>query len=205
MSEKTRLFFIRHGDTIDEETKKVFKGTLDVPLSERGRSRIEGAAVFLSRFHIDHIYTSALSRCVESGSIIARPRALEIRISAAFNELHFGAWEGLSFNEIAQQYPEQFRLWFSDPEGHTPPEGEPLGDMQKRVLAGFYEIVDRHRGQNIAVVAHGGVVRVIVCALLDIRLSALSRISQDYGGITIIDVYEDNNPVIKLLNFTYYS
>ena len=205
MNERTRLFLIRHGDTLDEETKKVFKGTLDVPLSEKGRRRIEGAAGFLSRFPIDHIYTSALSRCIESGSIIARPHDIEIKISALFNEIHFGIWEGMSHNEIAEAYPHQFKLWLSDPEIHSPPQGETLRDTQERVLRGINEILDRHRGQNLAIVAHGGVVRIIICTLLDLKLAALFRISTDYGGISIVDVYKDNNRVIKLLNFTYYS
>ena len=205
MIRKTRLFLIRHGDTIDTDTKKVFKGTIDIPLSEKGRRRIEAAAAFLSRFPIGHVYTSALSRCMESGSIIARPHGLEITVRAAFNELDFGVWEGLSVDEIIRQYPEEFRLWFSDPERFTPPQGEILADMQKRVLAAFYELADTHKGENLAIITHGGVVRVIVCALLDLKLSAIVRIGQDYGGVTIIDIYEDGNPEIKLLNFIYYS
>jgi alpha-ribazole phosphatase len=204
-SNPTRLFLVRHGDTVDEETKKVFKGSLDIPLSERGRARIARAGVFLSRFPLDHIYTSALSRCIESGSIIAESHGLAAMTSAGLNELCFGSWEGLSFDEIAAEYPEEFQRWLSDPEINAPPAGETLREAHERVIAAFDAIVHAHRGQTLAVVAHGGVLRIILCALLDLKLSLLFRLGQDYGGVSIIDIYEDDNAVVKLLNYTFYE
>jgi alpha-ribazole phosphatase len=201
----TRLFLVRHGDTIDEETKKVFKGSLDIPLSERGRRRIAKAGVFLSRFPMSHIYTSALSRCVESGTIIAEPHRLAIKTRAGLNELCFGSWEGLSFDEIAAQYPEEFQRWLSDPEVHAPPQGETLREAQTRIIAAFNALVHAHRGDSIGIIAHGGVLRIVLCSLLGLKLSLLFRLGQDYGGVSIIDIYEDNNAVVKLLNFTFYE
>jgi broad specificity phosphatase PhoE len=205
MNDITRLFLIRHGDTIDEETKKVYKGSLDIPLSDKGRDRLRGAAQFLSRFTIDHVYTSSLSRCMESGAIIARPHGLEIRSLSGLNEINFGAWEGLSFEEIAGIYPTEFELWVSDPELHSPPLGEPLRDAQERAVAAIDRITDRHRGENIAVVAHGGTLRTIFCSLLGLKLSSLFRLGLDYGSISIVDIYRDNNVVIELLNFAFYD
>ncbi|HEY3277169.1 MAG TPA: histidine phosphatase family protein [Syntrophorhabdaceae bacterium] len=204
-SNPTRLFLVRHGDTVDEETKKVFKGSLDIPLSERGRGRIEKAGAFLSRFNIDYIYTSALSRCIESGTIIARPHGLPIETSGGLNELCFGSWEGLSFDEIDAHYPEEFSRWLSDPELHAPPAGETLRQAQQRIIPAFDTIVERHKGRNLALVAHGGALRIILCSLLDLKLSFLFRLAQDYGGVSIIDIYEDKNAVVKLLNYTFYE
>ena len=204
-STPTRLFLVRHGDTLDEETKKVFKGSLDIPLSERGRARIEKAGAFLSRFNLDYIYTSALSRCIESGAIIAKPHGIAIETSDDLNELCFGSWEGLSFDEIDARYPEDFNRWLSDPEVHAPPAGETLRQAQQRVVPAFHAIVERHKGRNLALIAHGGVLRIILCSLLDLKLSFLFRLAQDYGGVSIIDIYEDNNAVVKLLNHTFYE
>ena len=204
MNEGTRLFLVRHGDTIDEETTRVYKGTIDLPLSEKGRDRIRRAASFMSRFPIDHVYTSELNRCIESGSIIADPHNLSIKTSRTLNEISFGAWEGRSFGEIAREYPEEFRAWHSDPEAHCAPGGETLRDAEQRVIPGFEEIVARHTGESVAVVAHGGILRIILCSILDLKLSLLFRLSQDYGGISIVDFYNDKNAVVKLLNFTFY-
>jgi alpha-ribazole phosphatase len=149
----TRVFFVRHGDTIDEETKKVYKGTIDIPLSDKGRQRIARASEFLSRFKIDFIYTSALSRCIESGKIIAEKQDAPVEIASALNELGFGLWEGLSFEEIRERYPKELNLWLQDLENHTPPEGEPMRDAQRRGVAKFNEIAERHGGQNVAIVS----------------------------------------------------
>jgi alpha-ribazole phosphatase len=200
----TRLFLIRHGDTIDEETKKVFKGTIDIPLSEKGRERLKRASQFLTRFNLDCVYTSALSRCIESGKIIAEPHNIETEIAGAFNEVHFGAWEGKSFDEIDEENPTEFRQWLKNPDIHTPPQGESLIDAQKRSVNIFNEIVSRHTGQNIAIVAHAGILRLILASILGMELSSIFRISQDYGCINIIDIYMDDITVVKLLNFTLY-
>ncbi len=201
----TRLFLIRHGDTLDEETERVFKGSLDMPLSEKGRARIEKAGIFLSRFHFDHIYTSALSRCMETGSIIARPHNLEIRTSVDLNELRFGSWEGMTFREIHAEYPEEFQLWLANPEVHAPPLGETLTQAEKRATRGLREIITRHRGSNIGVVSHGGTLRIILCSLLGLQMSRLFSLGQDYGGVSIVDLYSDDHAVLQLLNFTFYA
>jgi len=205
MNEATRLILVRHGDTEDEETRKIYKGTLDIPLSEKGRSRIERAGTFLSRFPLDHVYTSALSRCIESGSIIARFHGLPIKPVEELNEIHFGLWQGLSFDEISRIYPDDFRQWLTDPEAHSPPEGETLRDAKRRIENAVNGIITGNRGRNVAVVAHGGVLRILLCSVLDLKLSLLFRLGQDYGGISIIDVYDDNIATVKMLNFTFYS
>ena len=205
MDDTTRLFLVRHGDTVDEETRKIYKGTLDIPLSEKGRSRIEKAGAFLSQFRLDHIYTSFLSRCVESGSIIAGPHNLTVKPLKDLDEVHFGLWEGMSFDEISGKYPEHFRDWLADPEAHSPPEGESLRNAAERINPAVKKIIAGHRGQNVAVVAHAGVLRIILCSMLGLKLGVLFRLGQDYGGISIVDVYDDDNATVRLLNFTFYT
>ena len=200
----TRIFFVRHGDTIDEETKKVYKGTIDIPLSDKGRQRLARAAEFLSRFKIDFIYTSALSRCIESGRIIAEKQDAAFEIAPDFNELGFGLWEGLSFEEIRERYATELNLWLHDLESHTPPKGEPMRDAQRRAVNKFNEIAEKHRGQNVAIVSHAGVLRLIICSILDVKLQGMFRMGQDYGCIDMVRVHRDGIAVLELLNFTQY-
>ncbi len=204
LNNRTRFFFLRHGDTIDEESSRVFKGTADIPLSEKGVEKLKKASQFLKRFHFDHIYTSALSRCVESGKIIAEPHKIETKIVSEFNEIHFGIWEGKSFEEVETEYPVQFSKWRKNPDMHTPPNGESLIEAQKRSMNIFNEMIQRHRGRNIVIISHAGILRLILASLLGMKLSTLFRISQDYGCINVVDIYGDDIPVIKLLNFTLY-
>jgi alpha-ribazole phosphatase len=200
----TRVFFVRHGDTIDEETKKVYKGAIDIPLSDKGRQRIARASEFLSRFKLDFIYTSALSRCIESGKIIAEKQDAPVEIASALNELGFGLWEGLSFEEIREKYPNELDLWLQDLENHTPPEGEPMRNAQRRGVAKYNEIAERHGGQNVAIVSHAGILRLIICSILDLKLQGMFRIGQDYGCIDMVRIHKDGIAVVELLNFTQY-
>jgi alpha-ribazole phosphatase len=200
----TRLFLIRHGNTIDEETKKIYKGSIDIPLSQAGINKIRKAAAFMSAFSLDKIYTSTLSRSIESGRIIAEAQKMTFQMLPSFNEVNFGVWEGLSFEEIKQQYPREFSLWIEDPGTHPPPGGESFRSARKRSMAEVKRIVAAHEGQTIAVVAHAGILRIMIFSLLRMRLSRLFRIAQDYGCINIVDIYEDGNSVVNLLNFTHY-
>jgi alpha-ribazole phosphatase len=202
--ERTRLILVRHGNTADEETGRIYKGSLDIPLSDRGRERMRRAAGFLAPFTIDKVYTSTLSRSVESGRIVAEPHGLEIAMDPAFNEVHFGDWEGLNFDQIRQQYGREQELWLEDPGNHPPPGGESFYDAEARGMGRLRQIVEEHKGQTVAVVAHGGILRVMIFSLLDLKLTQLFRFAQDYGAINIVDLYGDIHPILSLLNYTQY-
>ncbi len=200
----TRLLLIRHGNTVDEETEKVYKGRTDIPLSRTGVSRMEKAAAFLTAFTIDRVFTSTLSRSVESGRIVAHPQRLEIEVDPAFDEVSFGVWEGLTFDEIRQRYPREHALWIEDPGAYPPPEGESFETARKRSMERLTGIIEECRGQTVALVAHAGIMRIMIFSLLNMKLSHLFRIGQDYGAINIVDFWEDGNLTLNLLNFTYY-
>ena len=198
----TRLFLIRHGDTVDEETKKVYKGSIDIPLSNKGIARMEKVATFLSGYKLDVLYASALSRSIESARIIGSPHNLDANKESGFNELGFGKWEGLSFGEIDKEYPELFPLWLKNPVLYTPPDGERLIDAQERIMSTLYKIVGTQRGRNVAIVSHAGMLKIIISTFLTLDLSNMYKVAQDYGCVDIIDMYDNNRPVIKLLNYT---
>lgn len=200
----TKVFLIRHGETLDEETGKVFKGSTDIPLSTIGVSRMKKAGEFLASFKIDAVYTSALSRCIHSGTFIASHHGLDIQVEPQLNEVHFGAWEGQTFEEIKRRYPEELKAWLADLENEAPPQGEALPDAQKRSVKVFEKIVSRHNGENCAIVAHAGTLRLILCHLLELKLTNMFKIGQDYGCINIVDFRRNLNPLITLINFAMY-
>jgi broad specificity phosphatase PhoE len=116
----------------------------------------------------------------------------------------FGVWEGLSFDQITERYPEEHARWIEDPSAYPPPQGESFETARKRSMDRLGEIIEECRGQTIAVIAHAGIMRIMIFSLLSMRLSRLFRIGQDYGAINIIDFWDDNNLSVNLLNFTYY-
>jgi len=114
-------------------------------------------------------------------------------------ERNFGLWEGMSFDEIREKYPLEFDAWADNPLEFSPMEGESTLAMRDRVIQAMKEIMGNHNKENIAIVAHGGVNRIILCHLLGIPLGNIFRIEQDYGALNIIEFW-DKGPVIKLLN-----
>ncbi|TBV82679.1 MAG: histidine phosphatase family protein [Desulfobulbaceae bacterium] len=152
-----------------------------------------------TRVGLDVVYCSPLIRAVRSAEIIAAPYGLEPVETPDLRERHFGAWEGLSLTEIKQGYPDAFAAWAADPVRFAPPGGESTLELARRAEAAFNEILRRHFGQNLAVVAHGGINRVILCHLLGVPLENIFRLEQDLACFNIIEFW-DLLPVVKLLN-----
>ena len=194
------LYLIRHG-AIQGVQKRQYNGHRDVPLSDIGRAQLSRLAAFLKeRIVLDAIYASDLSRSVESAGIIAEPQSLPPTLLPAFRERNFGAWEGMTFDEIAAQDHDAFYAWARDPLHYSPVGGESTISVSDRVMPALTELRVRHEGQKIALVAHGGVNRVIICKVLGIQLQNIFRIEQDYGALNIIEFLKEM-PLVKLLNF----
>ncbi len=203
----TTLYLVRHGTT-DENGEgsevKRYKGSIDVPMSEKGIEQIKKASVFITERvngHLSTVYTSPLSRALKSADIIARPYNLAPAVITDLRERSFGVWEGMSFTEIKEQYPEEFEAWANNPLKYSPVAGESTIEVRDRVIRAIEKILNAHNGENIAIVAHGGVNRIILCHIIGIPLENIFRIEQDNAAINIIEFW-DKYPVVKALNLT---
>jgi broad specificity phosphatase PhoE len=148
---------------------------------------------------LNAVYCSDLSRAVKSAEIIAGPYRLQPVKMPELRERSFGVWEGMTFAEIREQFPGEFEAWADNPVAHSPVGGESTLEVKGRVVKVLNEILDRHAGGNIAVVAHGGVNRIIICHILGTPLENIFRIEQDYGAVNVVEFW-DKYPVVKLLN-----
>lgn len=215
----TKVYLIRHGETEGAETKR-YKGHIDVPLSRNGIRQMERMAEHISaearkrgseevtsrltNFRtsaLNAVYCSDLSRAVKSAEIIAEPLRLKPIITPELKERNFGAWEGMTFNEIREKWPDAFNSWAANPLQFSPMQGESTIEARDRTMPVFKEILNGHEGESIAIVSHGGITRIILCELLGIPLENIFRIEQGYGCLNIIEIY-DACPVVKLINFT---
>lgn len=192
------LYLIRHGETIGGNEKR-YKGSLDVPLSERGIEQVKRTAQVLRDASFSAIYTSPLARALKSAEIIAEDLRLTPIVLQGLRERSFGIWEGMTFLEIKEKYPEEFENWANNPLKFSPPEGESTLQVKDRVVKVLEDILNKEDG-SVAVVAHGGVNRIILCYLMGIPLENIFRIEQDFAAINIIEFHE-KYPVVKLLNF----
>jgi alpha-ribazole phosphatase len=146
------------------------------------------------------VYCSDLGRAVKSAEIIAEPHGLKAVTVHGLRERSFGIWEGMTFTEIKERYPVDFDLWAADPVKHTPIKGETTVAVRDRVMTEMGQILNNHAGDSVAVVAHGGVNRIILCHILGIPLENIFRVEQDHGTVNIIEFW-NRYPVAKLINF----
>ena len=155
------------------------------------------------------VYCSGLSRAVKSAEIIAAPYGLTPVVIPDLRERGFGIWEGMTFTEIMEKYPVEFEAWAGDPLRYSPIDGESTVEVRDRVLGALEKILEESQNspsttKNIAVVAHGGVNRIILCHLMGIPLGNIFRIEQDLGAVNIIEFWE-RYPVVKRLNIVPFS
>jgi len=199
MTDKTRIYLVRHGEIAGSEVFR-YNGQTDVPLTPKGLDQFRLLAKRLRDKPVSACYTSDLSRCARGADIICAGFGIKPVLRRDLREMSFGRWEGMSWPELEKKFPEEWRARIADLSNYRVPGGENLLDLSNRVMPVILEIAGRHTGEEVVVVAHGGVNRVILLNIIGAPHSSLFRIEQDYGCINIIDCYTDGNSVVKLLN-----
>jgi alpha-ribazole phosphatase len=194
----TRVYLIRHGEVTTFQ-RKSFNGHTDVALTPRGASQLEAVAGRLSAYPIRAVYTSDLQRSVQGGEMIAKVCSAPLYKVPALREKHFGTWEGCTAQEVAERDLKGWAAWIADPFDCCPEGGESYREVSKRAVSALEAILEKHPGEEIAIVAHGGVNRVLLADALDQPPSALFRIEQKYAALNIIDYFQDHISV-KLVN-----
>jgi alpha-ribazole phosphatase/probable phosphoglycerate mutase len=192
------MYLIRHGRVI-HFLAGAYNGHNDVDLSDVGVRQMEAVAERLRYEPVTGVYCSDLIRTGKGAEIIGRDHNIVPIADADFREMNFGLWEGLTFTEISEQFPDELRKWNESWIDHAPPGGENLADLKERVLPAVRRIVACHHGRVIVLVAHGGVNRVILADAMSISLKDIYSMEQNYGCINIIDYYPDR-AVVTLMN-----
>ena len=181
----TLIYLLRHGEVVGAETRR-FIGHLDVPLSPVGERQCAVQAARLERVPLAAVFSSDLTRARRSAEIIGAPHGLAPTIVPALREMNMGRWDGLTAGEIRAREPEAFADWMSRVGEFPFPEGESVPDLLKRVAPAFDAIVAAHPGQAVAIVAHGGPNRALLCRALDVPLGRLLAFGQDYGALSVL-------------------
>lgn len=199
------VYLIRHGAT-EGDGKRRYKGTIDVPLSEEGAGQARLAGRFLRESlggePLRAVYSSDLRRALSSASIIAEGTGLEPVAVPGLRERHFGLWEGMSFDEISERFPGDFDKWARDPLAFSPVGGESTIEVRDRAMRALAGILALHRDGPMAVVAHGGVNRVVLCETLGISLKNIFSIEQDFASVNVIEFGPDYT-LVRLVNGRY--
>lgn len=199
MTSKTRIYLIRHGEVEGAGTPR-YNGHGDVPLTSRGVAQYHQIKESFAGARVAACYTSDLTRCVTGAEILGAHLGVEPVRERSLRELDIGAWEGMTWAELRTKYPVEWQARLNDIVGYRVPRGENLLDLQSRVMPFVAQVVVRHQGEEVLVVAHGGTNRVILLNAIGAPISAFFNIEQNYACLNIIDYYADGKTVVKLLN-----
>ncbi|MBF0584293.1 MAG: alpha-ribazole phosphatase family protein [Magnetococcales bacterium] len=191
----TTIDLLRHGEP---EGGPKYRGSLDDPLSVTGwpqmRRAVEGHPAW------EVIYTSPLQRCLRFAEEMGQTLAIPVVQERGFQEMYFGAWEGRTSVEILEQDGDYLTRFWRDPLHNPPPGGEHLQDFQHRVQAAWQALLKQERDRSLLVVAHSGVIRMILGLALQMPLQNLSRMVVEYASISRIKVDEvGGQPLPRLI------
>ena len=179
------IYLLRHGEVMRAETRR-FIGHLDVPLSAGGEAQCAAQARRLAPLRIEALYSSDLERARRSGEIIGAPHGLTPTPLPALREMAMGRWDGLTADEIRAREPEAFRDGMTRIGDFPFPDGESVADLIARAGPAFDRIVAGVAGA-VAIVAHGGTNRALLCRALGVPLERLLAFGQDYAALSVLE------------------
>lgn len=201
---RTRVYLVRHGQ-VDGHQEKRYNGQGDVLLTGQGQLQSSQTAQYLASVPLDAVYSSDLERCLYCARLIAGQHQLEPVAEEALREVHVGEWEGRTWEELKKDYPSQWQQRINDLAHFRIPGGESLTDTASRVRPVLERVMQRHAGGHVAIVAHGGVNRIILLDAIGAPLQRAFAIEQDYGCINIIDYLDDGQTLVRLMNSTLHQ
>lgn len=171
MTDSTRILAIRHGQTAWNADSRI-QGHTDIALDAVGEWQAQRLALALVDEELDVLYSSDLVRARQTAAPLAARRKLELRIDPGLRERGFGEFEGLSFKQIEQQWPEQAAAWRQRDPDFGARGGEVLRDFRDRVVTAVTQLAMAHRGQSVALVTHGGVLDLLYREATRVALDA---------------------------------
>ncbi|WP_066907235.1 bifunctional RNase H/acid phosphatase [Millisia brevis] len=198
----TRLILLRHGQT-ELSIERRYSGRGNPRLTELGHRQARGAAHRLAgdAFTIDAIVASPLARTLATAEAVAGKIGLPVSTDDGFIETDFGKWEGLTFREAREQYPDLHDRWVSDT-SVPPPAGESFDSAGERVAAALAALTERYAGKTVLVVSHVTPIKLILRQALAVGPSLLFRLHLDLASLSIADFYPDGGATVRLVNDT---
>ncbi len=198
--EPTVTLLLRHGQT-PMSVQKRYAGRSDPPLTDTGVQQAAAAAKRLASAGFGVIVTSPLLRTVQTAQQVAAVTGAAVVTDDGFRETDFGAWDGLTFTEVRERWPDEVTAWLADPEV-APPGGESFTDVSARVTAALNRVLAAQAGQTVLIVSHVTPIKTLVTAALLAPPAALYRMHLDVAALSEIDWYPDGPAVLRSFNDT---
>ncbi|QTX33466.1 histidine phosphatase family protein [Aminithiophilus ramosus] len=180
-----RLFIVRHGET-DWNVTGRFQGRNDIALNDRGLEQARRLAGALEKVPFDRLWSSPLSRALETARAVALLQGKSVEIDEGLTEISHGEWEGLDGAEVERRWPGDLARWHGTPHLLAMPGGESLLDVQRRSVEALDRVVAAG-GENVLVAAHDAVIKVLLCACLEMPLRCFWRFQVGNGSVTLLE------------------
>ncbi|MGW7696409.1 bifunctional RNase H/acid phosphatase [Streptomyces asiaticus] len=195
---------LRHGETpLTPEKRFSGSGGTDPALSDVGRHQAERvAAALAARGTIQAVVASPLRRCRETAEVVARRLGLEVRVEEGLRETDFGAWEGLTFAEVKERYPDDLDAWLASTEVAPTGGGESFAAVTRRVALARDKLIARYPGRTVLLVTHVTPIKTLVRLALGAPPESLFRMELSAASLTAVAYYGDGNASLRLLNET---
>jgi broad specificity phosphatase PhoE len=200
----TTLLLLRHGETLLTPQRRLSgSGGNNLSLSQPGRHQAaQTAAHVADRYHVQAIVTSPLRRCQETAQAVAAQLGLGVRVEQGLRETDFGAWEGMTFTEVRERYPDDLTAWMNSPAVAPTGGGEPFEAVARRVAAVRDALLAQHTGKTVLIVSHVGPLRTLMRLALDAPTHALFRMELAAASLSAVSYTPDGTATVRLLNDT---
>jgi len=194
----TRVIFVRHGKPDFSYDRLYCDEREDPVLTDEGHLQAAAAAELLRHEPVDVIYVSPMQRTLMTAQPIIDILGVPVHTNAQLKERPFGIWDGLYFDAIQRDYPDEFKAWKRDPVSFVPEGGESIQDHMTRITGAVNGIVEAHPGELIVIVMHVGPIRMCVTDALGMPLIGYRQLTIDYGSLTRIDYGKRQNNLIYM-------
>ncbi|WP_406176283.1 bifunctional RNase H/acid phosphatase [Streptomyces canus] len=204
MGAPATFVLLRHGETpLTPQKRFSGSGGTDPSLSTVGREQAERAAEALAgRGTIQHILASPLTRTRQTAAAVAERLGIEVTVEDGLIETDFGAWEGLTFGEVRERYPDDLNTWLSDPEAEPTGGGESFAATATRIAATRDKLVAAYAGRTVLLVTHVTPIKTFVRLALGAPPESLFRMELSAASLSAVAYYADGNASVRLLNDT---
>ena len=198
----TRLFLVRHGAT-DATEEGRFSGATGAELSEQGRWQATRLGDRLAHQNITHIFSSPLSRALDTAGIIAGRCGVTPVTRDGLREIGHGRWEGLTREEVESQFGDEYSTWDADPFTFAPSGGESGVAVLARALPVIRDMVTTHPGGQVLVVSHKATLRLVLSSLLGFDARGYrDRLDQSPACLNVVDFKDPVRARLMLFNDT---
>ncbi|MGW8781166.1 bifunctional RNase H/acid phosphatase [Streptomyces sp. NPDC055796] len=204
MGTPATFVLLRHGETALTPQKRFSgSGGTDPELSEAGRRQAAAVAEALAaRGTIQTIVCSPLRRCRETAQAVADRLGLTVTVEEGLREVDFGAWEGLTFGEVRERFPDDLQAWLDSPKAAPTGGGESFTAATRRISATRDRLLAAHAGRTVLLVTHVTPVKILVRLALGAPPEALFKMELSAASLSAVAYYADGNASVRLLNDT---